>query len=84
MKDRRAPVSIRSVIKELGIPKSTAYQLIHTLVEQRLVEQQDPGLGYSLGARLFELGMVYGERSKVQRRAAQGGCGACQTADLGL
>lgn len=47
--------SFTTIHKELGLPKSTAYMLIKTLVSLGLLRISSGG-GYTLGLRLFELG----------------------------
>jgi IclR family transcriptional regulator, KDG regulon repressor len=59
----REPLSVSAVIARLGIPKSTAYELVRMLAESGYLERgRRPGT-YFLGRRLFELGMAY--RSQV-------------------
>ncbi len=47
--------SFTTIHKELGLPKSTAYMLIKSLVGHGLLRISSSG-GYTLGLRLFELG----------------------------
>jgi DNA-binding IclR family transcriptional regulator len=59
----REPLSVTTVIEQLRIPKSTAYELVRMLAESGYLERgRRPG-SYFLGRRLFELGMAY--RSQV-------------------
>lgn len=57
------PVTMAQIIRELSIPKSTAYELIRTLTEANYVTSSGRGGGLFLGRKLLELGMAY--RSQV-------------------
>ncbi len=70
MMERQEPVGVSDVIDALGIPKSTAYELIRTLVDRRLVERKADGRSYFLGPKLFELGMVYSAQIDLLTEAA--------------
>jgi DNA-binding IclR family transcriptional regulator len=71
MMDRQEPIGVTDVIDALSIPKSTAYELIRTLVERRYVERKADGRSYFLGPKLFELGMVYSAQVDLLKEAAQ-------------
>ena len=71
MMERQEPIGVSDVIDALAIPKSTAYELIRTLVERRYVERKADGRSYFLGPRLFELGMVYSAQIDLLKEAAQ-------------
>ena len=53
------PVTVAQIIAELGIPKSTAYELVRTLSDGDYLEAAGKGAGLFLGRRLYELGMAY-------------------------
>lgn len=53
------PVTVAQIITELGIPKSTAYELVRTLSDGDYLEAAGKGSGLFLGRRLYELGMAY-------------------------
>lgn len=55
---RGEPVAVAEVVDGIGIPKSTAYELIRTLLAAGYVERHGIA-GYFLGRKLFELGMAY-------------------------
>jgi DNA-binding IclR family transcriptional regulator len=57
------PLTVALLVTELGIPKSTAYELVRTLSEGGYIERMGRGGGLFLGRKLFELGMAY--RSKI-------------------
>ena len=58
MLDRGEPVTVAEVVAALGIPKSTAYELVRTLSAAGYVERSGTA-DYFLGRKLFELGMAY-------------------------
>jgi DNA-binding IclR family transcriptional regulator len=59
MLDRGEPASIATLIEALGIPKSTAYELVRTLTRSGYVEASGKDGGLFLGRKLFQLGMAY-------------------------
>lgn len=54
--DEPLPVSVLTA--RLGIPKSTAYELVRTMTELSVLEGNSEGTVF-LGRKLFELGMAY-------------------------
>ena len=60
---RGEALSVAEIVAQLGIPKSTTYELIRSLADGGYVERSGKGGGLFLGRKLFELGMAY--RSKV-------------------
>ncbi len=52
------PRKISEVARELGIPRSAAYELVHTLVEFEMLEQRPEGR-LVLGVAAFALGNAY-------------------------
>jgi DNA-binding IclR family transcriptional regulator len=70
MVERQGPVGVSDIIEALGIPKSTAYELIRTLLEHRYIERKSEGHHYFLGPKLFELGMVYSAQIDLLKEAA--------------
>lgn len=62
MMARGGPASMTDIIGTLGIPKSTAYELVNTLTAAGYLAPSGRG-GLFLGRKLFELGMAY--RSQV-------------------
>ena len=56
-------LSVADIVAELGIPKSTAYELVRSLGDGGYLERSGKGGGLFLGRKLFELGMAY--RSKI-------------------
>jgi len=58
-------VTVADLVKELAIPKSTAYELVRTLTEAGCVEASGKAAGLYLGRKLFELGMAYRARTDL-------------------
>lgn len=48
--------SFTEIFSQLGLPKSTTYQILTTLSDQGYVRRQGDSTKYSLGFKLFELG----------------------------
>ena len=63
MMARAKPVAMSEIIEALAIPKSTAYELVHTLSRAGYVTAAGRNSGLFLGHKLFALGMAY--RSQV-------------------
>jgi DNA-binding IclR family transcriptional regulator len=51
------PVGMSELSRDLSIPKSSIFSLIHTLAEGRYVEETENG--YTLGFKLFQTGIAY-------------------------
>ena len=56
------PVPVAAVTSKLGIPKSTTYELVRTLVEGGYIYRDRETGRLSLGRKLYELGMAYKSR----------------------
>jgi DNA-binding IclR family transcriptional regulator len=63
MMERGGPVTIAEIIARLAIPKSTAYDLVNTMIDAGYVAPDGKKRGLFLGHKLFELGMAY--RSQI-------------------
>ncbi len=63
MMARAKPVAMSEIIEALAIPKSTAYELVHTLSRAGYLTAAGRNSGLFLGHKLFALGMAY--RSQV-------------------
>ncbi|MGW3809296.1 IclR family transcriptional regulator [Micromonospora sp. NPDC005113] len=57
---QETPVKVAEMAASLGIPRSAAYELVHTLKSRGYITQDGDGL-VSLGSRLFALGSRYGQ-----------------------
>ncbi|WP_411345976.1 IclR family transcriptional regulator [Paenibacillus sp. WLX1005] len=55
-----SPLTLNEICKELGLPKSSAFELVQTLVYKGFIELDDARLKtYRLGLGIFETGMAY-------------------------
>lgn len=68
---RGEPVTVAEIISELGIPKSTAYELVRTLGDADYIAPASRGAGLFIGRRLYELGMAYRNHVDLLRDGAQ-------------
>ncbi len=71
MLDRGEPASIATLIEALGIPKSTAYELVRTLKRSGYVEASGKDGGLFLGRKLFQLGMAYRNQVDLLKDGSQ-------------
>ena len=65
----REPRGASDVAAELGMTKSNAYRTLQTLVEMRYVSRLADKPAYQPTAKLFELGMLVGNRFEVKALA---------------
>ena len=56
------PLTLKQISEELGLPKSTAHGLLHTLVDTSFLELHKPA-AYAIGLRAFEVGAAYLRRA---------------------
>jgi DNA-binding IclR family transcriptional regulator len=68
--DRGRPQSVTEMAKALSIPKSTAYDLLHALLDEGLVTPAE-GAGFALGRRLHELGAGYRAQVDILREGTR-------------
>jgi IclR family transcriptional regulator, KDG regulon repressor len=67
---RGEPLSAAELAAELALPRTTAHELIGTLLEHGYLEADDgPPRRYRLGLRLFELGNAYASGLDLAREA---------------
>jgi IclR family transcriptional regulator, KDG regulon repressor len=60
--DGKGPRSVPEITAELRLPRSTAYELVQTLVARKCLRPVDgDGHRYDLGLHLFELGSAYAD-----------------------
>ncbi|QIE54616.1 IclR family transcriptional regulator [Pikeienuella piscinae] len=71
MLERGEPVSMAEMIDGLGIPKSSAYELIRTLAQADYVETSAKNGGLILGRKLFQLGMAYRNQVDLMKDGAR-------------
>ena len=68
--DGEGPRSVPQITAALGLPRSTAHELVQTLVTRNILRRVDghPHL-YDLGLHLFELGSAYASRIDLVEQA---------------
>lgn len=71
MLNRGEPVSVATIVAELDIPKSTAYELIRTLAAAGYVDRDAANGSYFLGRKLFELGQAYRAQVDLLKEGGQ-------------
>ncbi len=65
----RKHVTLAEVSRELGIPKSTAHEIIYTLTAVGILEKEEKTGEYSLGIKLIELGNHAQQNLEIRRIA---------------
>ena len=63
------PVPAAVIVRELGLPRSTVYHLLGTLVENGFVTHLPEDRRYALGIAAYELGTGYTRQAPLQRLA---------------
>lgn len=59
------------IVAALGLPRSTAYEILGALTEAGLLEQAPDDSRFRLGPRLFELGMHYRSQDRLLREGSR-------------
>lgn len=67
---RGAPLTVAEMAQALAIPKSTAYDLIHAMLDEGLLTPAD-GTRFALGPRLHELGQGYSAQVGLLREGTR-------------
>jgi DNA-binding IclR family transcriptional regulator len=62
MAQASGPVSINAVVRQLGLNKSTVFNILHTLVDLRVIDREAEGR-FLLGTRLYALGSAAAKKS---------------------
>lgn len=70
LRSSEQPLSAGSIIRRLGLPRSTGYELIRILQTAEYIERQKEGAAYGLGRQLHILGMAYRERVDLLKDGA--------------
>jgi IclR family transcriptional regulator, KDG regulon repressor len=70
IQSRGQPQSVAEMSAALSIPKSTAYDLVHAMLEEGLLTPTD-GTGFALGRRLHELGAGYRAQIDILREGTR-------------
>ncbi|MFT4234081.1 MAG: IclR family transcriptional regulator [Microbacterium sp.] len=63
------PISAGAIVRRLGIPRSSTYQLLKVLIDEGLVVHIPEAQGYALGVGVFELGSAYVRHQPVENLA---------------
>ena len=79
-RDKNLSLSVPEIALELGLPRTTAHDLVHTLLACGYLERIDNGSHrFTLGLRVFELGSTYAsqldihqEGMKIAKKISQG------------
>ena len=66
---RPGPVSASTIATELGIPRSSVYQLLETMAEEGFVTRLPEERRWGLGVAAFEIGSAYLRHDGVERLA---------------
>lgn len=64
-----APISASSLARDLGLPRSTTYHLLDTLIGEGFVSHVPEQRRYGLGLAAYELGSGYNRQAPLQRLA---------------
>jgi DNA-binding IclR family transcriptional regulator len=64
-----APVPAATITRRLGLPRSTTYHLLATLIERGFVAHLPEERRYGLGPAAYELGTAYQRQAPLQRVA---------------
>jgi len=64
-----APVPAATITRRLGLPRSTTYHLLATLIERGFVAHLPEERRYGLGPAAYELGTAYQRQAPLQRFA---------------
>jgi DNA-binding IclR family transcriptional regulator len=67
----RTSLGITQIAVSLGLNKATAWGLVTTLEKQGFLQQDPDTLKYSVGPKLFELGMVYVGSLEINAKASR-------------
>lgn len=60
---------LERIMRELGLPRSTAYHLVNTMIEDGFVTHLAEERRYGLGVAAFEIGSGYSRQEPLQRLA---------------
>lgn len=64
------PITMTEICRELGLPKSSAFELVYTLVDKGFLEYADTNLRtFKLGIRLFQVGVSYLAKTSLHAEA---------------
>ena len=70
--EREKSCTIADISSGLGIPKSSAFELLYTLVEKEFLAVDNPDIkSFRLGLKLFEVGAAYLSKTDLHREARE-------------
>lgn len=61
------PVTLAAIVREVGLPRSSAYHLLNAMIDEGFVSHVEDEHRYALGVSAFEVGMGYGRQEPLQR-----------------
>ncbi|MDN5895244.1 MAG: IclR family transcriptional regulator [Nocardioides sp.] len=61
------PVPLDRIVREIGMPRSTAYHLVNAMVDEGFVTHLAEERRYGLGVAAFEVGSGYSRQAPLQR-----------------
>jgi DNA-binding IclR family transcriptional regulator len=67
---RGSPVSVTEIMAQMGIPRTSAYEIVRTLKRRGYLARAEATGTYSLGRQVYELGLAYQAESQLLREAA--------------
>ncbi len=67
--DRREPITVNEIIRELHLPRSSVYDLVTLLVQRGYLAADADASGYTLGRQLYRLGLGHERHSLLLREA---------------
>lgn len=67
LSQQAGPVRASAIVRDVGLPRSTTYHLLATLVEQAFVVHMSDDGRYGLGLSAYELGSGYVRQEPLQR-----------------
>lgn len=65
----KKPAALSTISKDLGIPKSSVFDIIHTLVYKKMVQVDEDTKCFSLDVHCFEIGSTYLSRTDIHTQA---------------
>jgi DNA-binding IclR family transcriptional regulator len=69
LRRQRKPMRPNEIAQQMGMPRSTIYELIHLMVRHEIVEPWDDDGRVFLGRKLYYLGMSYAEEFDLMRES---------------
>ena len=67
--NRRPVLGVSEISRSMGLPKGTVHGLVKTLINQGFLKQ-NTSKKYTLGLKIYELGMILAETLEINQKAA--------------